>query len=229
MELVAVEAVVDARVAVRPLIAVEAEVVEARVVMVGLIDLFAFQSGSIFAFPRGFGDGAPCAPLSIVLRVLCSSSLRPATSRCMELVAVEAVVDARVAVGPLVAVGAEDGAPCAPLSIVLRVLCSSSLRSATSRCMELVAVEAVVDACVAVGPLVAVGAEIVEARVVMVGLVVLSTFAVQSGSIFAFPRGFGDGAPCAHATAMTGATASRWVPAIAALFEGRQRTFACDS
>ena len=177
MELVAVEAVVDARVAVRPLIAVEAEVVEARVVMVGLIDLFAFQSGSIFAFPRGFGDGAPCAPLSIVLRVLCSSSLR----------------------------------------------------SATSRCMELVAVEAVVDACVAVGPLVAVGAEIVEARVVMVGLVVLSTFAVQSGSIFAFPRGFGDGAPCAHAAAMTGATASRWVPAIAALFEGRQRTFACDS
>ena len=93
--------------------------------------------------------------------------------------------------------------------------------------MELVAVEAVVDARVAVGPLIAVGAEVVEARVVMVGLIDL--FAFQSGSIFAFPRGFGDGAPCAHATAMTGATASRWVPAIAALFEGRQRTFACDS
>ena len=107
MELVAVEAVVDARVAVGPRIAVGAEVVEARVVMVGLIDLFAFHNGTIFAFPRGFGDGAPCASLSIVLRVLCSSSLRPATSRCMELVAVEAVVDARVAVGPLVVVGAK--------------------------------------------------------------------------------------------------------------------------
>ena len=60
--------------------------------------------------------------------------------------------------------------------------------------MELVAVEAVVDARVAVGPLVAVGAEVVEARIVMVGLIVWSTFAVQNGSIFAFPRGFGDGA-----------------------------------
>ena len=96
--------------------------------------------------------------------------------------------------------------------------------------MELVAVEAVVDARVAVGPLVAVGAEVVEARVVMVGLIVLSTFAVQIGSLADVACSVAvldEDAACA--LAVTGAAASRWVPAIAALFEGRQRTCACHS
>ena len=70
----------------------------------------------------------------------------------------------------------------------------------------------------------------VGAEVVMVGLIVLSTFAVQIGSpadVACSVAVLDEDAACA--LAVTGAAASRWVPAIAALFEGRQRTCACDS